>query len=213
MPRLFSIGTGRNTCTTRSIPPGFVRRRPASLYLAEPAPKWRNWQTRYVQGVVGVLPSGFESLLRHRGTAAPRILQRRNAKCPFGVSSSRTPARGSGTGTGSVLEQLQLARAADCLGAGAAAERAQAVRHAHRHRAPTEKLRNRWSAISRLVCPAATRRSISSSRRVSPAALDRVAAYTARDGRCTAFAQAPCDQSRRRPRAPSSSKRLECLAH
>ena len=28
-------------------------------------PKWRNWQTRYVQGVVGLRPSGFKSLLRH----------------------------------------------------------------------------------------------------------------------------------------------------
>jgi hypothetical protein len=40
--------------------------RPACpILLPAPAPKWRNWQTRYVQGVVGVLPSGFESLLRH----------------------------------------------------------------------------------------------------------------------------------------------------
>ena len=36
------------------------------VYLSSPSgPKWRNWQTRYVQGVVGVLPSGFESPLRH----------------------------------------------------------------------------------------------------------------------------------------------------
>src|SRR5437868_12229730 len=39
--------------------------KPAVLYSAG-LPKWRNWQTRYVQGVVGVLPSGFESPLRHR---------------------------------------------------------------------------------------------------------------------------------------------------
>ena len=28
-------------------------------------PQWRNWQTRYVQGVVGISPWGFKSLLRH----------------------------------------------------------------------------------------------------------------------------------------------------
>jgi hypothetical protein len=38
-------------------------RRSYTLSLAQP--KWRNWQTRYVQGVVGVLPWGFESPLRH----------------------------------------------------------------------------------------------------------------------------------------------------
>ena len=29
-------------------------------------PKWRNWQTRYVQGVVGEPPWEFKSPLRHR---------------------------------------------------------------------------------------------------------------------------------------------------
>ncbi len=29
------------------------------------APKWRNWQTRYVQGVVGLRSCGFKSHLRH----------------------------------------------------------------------------------------------------------------------------------------------------
>ncbi len=29
-------------------------------------PKWRNWQTRYVQGVVGATPWEFKSPLRHR---------------------------------------------------------------------------------------------------------------------------------------------------
>ena len=29
------------------------------------APKWRNWQTRYVQGVVGISPWEFKSPLRH----------------------------------------------------------------------------------------------------------------------------------------------------
>ena len=29
-------------------------------------PKWRNWQTRYVQGVVGFGPCGFDSHLRHK---------------------------------------------------------------------------------------------------------------------------------------------------
>ncbi len=28
-------------------------------------PKWRNWQTRYVQGVVPLLECGFDSHLRH----------------------------------------------------------------------------------------------------------------------------------------------------
>ena len=31
-----------------------------------PKPKWRNRQTRYVQGVVGVTPWEFKSPLRHR---------------------------------------------------------------------------------------------------------------------------------------------------
>src|SRR5690606_19995914 len=31
----------------------------------ESMPKWRNWQTRYVQGVVGARPCGFKSHLRH----------------------------------------------------------------------------------------------------------------------------------------------------
>ncbi len=37
-------------------------------------PEWRNWQTRYVQGVVAVKPSGFNSQLRHQenpGTLRP----------------------------------------------------------------------------------------------------------------------------------------------
>ena len=33
--------------------------------LKEIAPKWRNRQTRYVQGVVGIGPCGFDSHLRH----------------------------------------------------------------------------------------------------------------------------------------------------
>ncbi len=32
-------------------------------------PKWRNWQTRYVQGVVSLRSCGFESHLRHHITA------------------------------------------------------------------------------------------------------------------------------------------------
>jgi hypothetical protein len=35
-------------------------------FARQGAPQWRNWQTRYVQGVVGVLPWGFKSLLRHQ---------------------------------------------------------------------------------------------------------------------------------------------------
>ena len=31
-------------------------------------PKWRNWQTRYVQGVVRVTSWEFKSPLRHRGS-------------------------------------------------------------------------------------------------------------------------------------------------
>ena len=31
-------------------------------------PKWRNWQTRYVQGVVGESPWEFESALRHHAS-------------------------------------------------------------------------------------------------------------------------------------------------
>ncbi len=34
--------------------------------LAVNMPQWRNWQTRYVQGVVGAGPWGFKSLLRHQ---------------------------------------------------------------------------------------------------------------------------------------------------
>ena len=29
-------------------------------------PKWRNWQTRYVQGVVSLCSCGFDSHLRHQ---------------------------------------------------------------------------------------------------------------------------------------------------
>jgi hypothetical protein len=38
-------------------------------------PQWRNWQTRYVQGVVGNSPWGFKSLLRHQ-------MERLRAVCP-----------------------------------------------------------------------------------------------------------------------------------
>src|SRR6266851_9837467 len=62
-----------NTYRTQAIPtrraPGRRSgcRPPANVRILEPtAPKWRNWQTRYVQGVVEVLPSGFESPLRHQ---------------------------------------------------------------------------------------------------------------------------------------------------
>ena len=39
-------------------------------------PKWRNWQTRYVQGVVNLRSWGFKSLLRHHrdGTCLCRSL-------------------------------------------------------------------------------------------------------------------------------------------
>src|SRR6266568_5822291 len=42
-------------------------------YTLHRRPEWRNWQTRYVQGVVGVFPSGFESLLRHHPPPASRL--------------------------------------------------------------------------------------------------------------------------------------------
>jgi hypothetical protein len=37
--------------------------------ISEHLPKWRNWQTRYVQGVVRVTSCGFESHLRHQSSA------------------------------------------------------------------------------------------------------------------------------------------------
>src|SRR6266851_6985771 len=54
-----------NTYSTPAIPALFWRIRQARVlspagqrpYTRPTAPKWRNWQTRYVQGVVGVLPS------------------------------------------------------------------------------------------------------------------------------------------------------------
>ena len=63
-----------------------------------PEPKWRNWQTRYVQGVVGVLPCGFESLLRHqlsrparRGTTTDRrIAAQRRVPDEIDVASLRS---------------------------------------------------------------------------------------------------------------------------
>lgn len=62
--------TSRNTAWAPAIPAS--RRSDSGIYWVS-APKWRNWQTRYVQGVVGVFPSGFESLLRHQTTAAPEF--------------------------------------------------------------------------------------------------------------------------------------------
>ncbi len=35
------------------------------LAKSDPQPKWRNWQTRYVQGVVREPSCGFDSHLRH----------------------------------------------------------------------------------------------------------------------------------------------------
>ena len=37
-------------------------------------PKWRNWQTRYIQGVVPVREWRFESSLRHQIPDSPQIL-------------------------------------------------------------------------------------------------------------------------------------------
>jgi hypothetical protein len=41
-------------------------------YFLLPAvsPKWRNWQTRCVQGAVGATPWRFKSSLRHKGRNA-----------------------------------------------------------------------------------------------------------------------------------------------
>ena len=36
------------------------------IAAAVPVPKWRNWQTRYIQGVVPVREWRFESSLRHQ---------------------------------------------------------------------------------------------------------------------------------------------------
>ncbi len=38
---------------------------PAYILLLSQLPKWRNWQTRYVQGVVLFGECGFDSHLRH----------------------------------------------------------------------------------------------------------------------------------------------------
>ena len=43
-----------------------VRRGSGGVVLAD-KPKWRNWQTRYIQGVVPVREWRFESSLRHHG--------------------------------------------------------------------------------------------------------------------------------------------------
>src|SRR5579863_4552710 len=47
---------------------------------AVPVPKWRNWQTRYIQGVVPVRVWRFESSLRHFQ------LSFRNRSCPANCS-------------------------------------------------------------------------------------------------------------------------------
>ena len=78
-----SVGTGRRTHFSRAI---FNRRTlcpawrqlrnprfrkdlttpgPHGIFFFTGEPKWRNWQTRYVQGVVGISSCGFKSLLRH----------------------------------------------------------------------------------------------------------------------------------------------------
>ena len=36
-------------------------------------PKWWNWQTRYLEGVVGFRPCEFESRLRHHNSLARKI--------------------------------------------------------------------------------------------------------------------------------------------
>ncbi len=54
-------------------------------------PKWRNWQTRYVQGVVRVPSCGFKSHLRHQ---ANNLLKRQvvffSSTAPPGLSRART---------------------------------------------------------------------------------------------------------------------------
>ncbi len=41
-------------------------RKDAAAHFKSGVPKWRNWQTRYVQGVVRAISCGFESHLRHQ---------------------------------------------------------------------------------------------------------------------------------------------------
>jgi hypothetical protein len=48
-------------------------------------PKWRNWQTRYVQGVVGTRPWEFKSPLRHRSPVRIVLIRMGNP----GVRGSR----------------------------------------------------------------------------------------------------------------------------
>ena len=44
-------------------------------------PKWRNWQTRYVQGVVRVTSSEFKSPLRHQRSRQPAVSSDTPANC------------------------------------------------------------------------------------------------------------------------------------
>ena len=52
-------------CPYIDIPPVWDKIHPA---IQMNMPKWRNWQTRYVQGVVSLRSWGFKSLLRHTKT-------------------------------------------------------------------------------------------------------------------------------------------------
>jgi hypothetical protein len=50
-----------------------------SVRIRKGKPKWRNWQTRYVQVVVGVTPWRFESSLGHQVNECGRPLNREPA--------------------------------------------------------------------------------------------------------------------------------------
>ncbi len=60
------------------------RARPVAKSLsAVSVPKWRNWQTRYIQGVVPVREWRFESSLRHQSSRnpVPGRVAKRNPQC------------------------------------------------------------------------------------------------------------------------------------
>ena len=74
-----------------------------------PQPKWRNWQTRQVQGLVGIGLSGFESPLRHHVNR-----KRRNLKglrlLFFSLSKDGSVGRGRNRGKAGVFAQDQYQR-------------------------------------------------------------------------------------------------------
>ncbi len=74
------------------------------IHLREP--KWRNWQTRYVQGVVRVPSCGFKSHLRHSSNSLPywqvvlfNRACRRPRACAKGAEGWCNRSRGRGRAT------------------------------------------------------------------------------------------------------------------